>query len=322
MLSPARKIADLQTEKQVSFIKQHFLKDLSTVLQLHQVFAPLFVHAESGINDDLNSIEKPVSFRTGNSGCSFSIVHSLAKWKRLRLAELGIPVYEGIVTHMIALRPDETLSPLHSILVDQWDWEMVINPEDRTTAFLEAAVRKIYSALCSTLQALQTTYPDSKISLPEAPVFIHSEDLRARYPDKTAKEREDLITREHGAVFLTGIGHALADGQAHDGRAPDYDDWSTETAPGFKGLNGDLLLWHPALQRAIEISSMGIRVDAKALKKQLRIRGVQQREALPFHQMLLTGVLPCTMGGGIGQSRLVMFLLQQEDIAAVQYCYS
>jgi aspartate--ammonia ligase len=323
MLSPVRKIADLQTEKQISFIKQHFLKDLSTALQLHQVFAPLFVSAESGINDDLNSIEKPVNFRSGDGGRNFSIVHSLAKWKRLRLAELDIPAYEGIVTHMIALRPDEILSPLHSILVDQWDWEMVITPADRNPAFLEATVRKIYSALCSTLQAMLTAYPgSSRPSLPSEPVFIHAEDLRARYPDKTPKEREDLITREHGAVFLTGIGHVLSDGQAHDGRAPDYDDWSTETAPGLKGLNGDLLLWHPVMQRAIEISSMGIRVDAKALKEQLRIRDVQQREHLPFHQMLLTEALPCTMGGGIGQSRLVMFLLQQEDIASVQYCYS
>lgn len=322
MLTPARKIADLHTEKQITFIKQHFLQDLSTALQLHQVFAPLFVTADSGINDDLNSIERPVSFSTGDSGRSFSVVHSLAKWKRLRLAELGVPVHEGIVTHMIALRPDEVLSPLHSILVDQWDWELVIDARDRHPEFLKSTVRRIYGALHSTLQALQTAYPGSGVSLPQEPVFIHAEELRSLYPGKSAKEREDLITREHGAVFLMGIGHALSDGQVHDGRAPDYDDWSTETAPGHKGLNGDLLLWHPVLQRAIEISSMGIRVDAQALKKQLHISDAVHREQLPFHRMLLDDALPCTMGGGIGQSRLVMFLLQQEDIAAVQYCYS
>lgn len=322
MLTPARKIADLQTEKQITFIKQYFLQDLSTALQLHQVFAPLFVTADSGINDDLNSIERPVSFSTGDGGRSFSIVHSLAKWKRLRLAELGIPLYEGIVTHMIALRPDEVLSPLHSILVDQWDWEMVIGARDRHPEFLKSTVRRIYGAIRSTLLALQRRYPGGTISLPQEPVFIHAEELRSLYPDKNAKEREDLITQKHGAVFLMGIGHTLSDGQAHDGRAPDYDDWSTETAPGQKGLNGDLLLWHPVLQKAIEISSMGIRVDALALKKQLHISNAVHREQLPFHRMLLDDALPCTMGGGIGQSRLVMFLLQQEDIAAVQYCYS
>ena len=321
MLAPTHKIADLQTEQQIGFIKQRFIRYLGEALKLHQVFAPLFVSADSGINDDLNGTERPVTFNS--SGKTFTVVHSLAKWKRLRLAELAIPLHEGIVTHMMAIRPDERLSPLHALLVDQWDWEMVISPEDRHPGFLEAAVRKIYKAIQLTGAAFREAYPgSSRLDLPEAPVFIHSEDLRARYPNHSAKEREDLITREHGAVFLTGIGHALSDGQQHDGRAPDYDDWSTMTAPGYRGLNGDLLLWHPVLQRCVELSSMGIRVDAAALREQLHISGQQQREQLPFHQKLMAGELPCTMGGGIGQSRLALCLLQLDDIAAVQYCYS
>jgi aspartate--ammonia ligase len=289
-------------------------------LQLHKVFAPLFVGTGSGINDDLNSIERPVSFSCGDER-HFSVVHSLAKWKRLRLAELGIAPYEGIVTDMIALRPDEVLSPLHSILVDQWDWEMVITPEDRHLSFLEATVRKIYGAILTTKLALDALY-GSTVTLPAQPVFIHAEELLQLYPGKTPKEREDLITEQHGAVFLIGIGHTLSDGQSHDGRAADYDDWSTETERGFKGLNGDLLLWHPALGRPIEISSMGIRVDAQALQRQLQLHQAMHRVQLPFHKLLLEGALPCTIGGGIGQSRLVMFLLQQVSIAAVQYCYS
>ncbi len=321
MLTPAQKIADLLTEQRISFIKQQFLKDLSTALQLHQVFAPLFVGTDSGINDDLNSVERPVSFSCGDER-HFSVVHSLAKWKRLRLAELGIAPYEGIVTDMIALRPDEVLSPMHSIMVDQWDWEMVITPEDRHLHFLETTVHKIYQAIRATKRALDATFPGSSLTLPSQPVFIHAEELLQLYPGRTAKEREDLITRQHGAVFLTGIGHALSDGQSHDGRAADYDDWSTETERGFRGLNGDLLLWHPAMERSIELSSMGVRVDAAALQRQLDIHKAMHRTPLPFHKLLLKGALPCTIGGGIGQSRLAMFLLQQQSIAAVQYCYS
>ncbi|PSK92204.1 aspartate--ammonia ligase [Taibaiella chishuiensis] len=321
MLAPAHKIADLQTEMQIGFIKQQFLRHLSEALHLHQVFAPLFVSADSGINDDLNGTERPVSF--SNSGKDFTVVHSLAKWKRLRLAELSMPCHQGIVTHMIALRPDEQLSPMHAVLVDQWDWEVVIRPEDRHPAFLQATVLKIYKALRLTCAALQEAYPGMRsLDLPEQPAFIHSEALRARYPQQDAKAREDLVTREHGAVFLQGIGHPLSDGQLHDDRAPDYDDWSTETTPGYHGLNGDLLVWHPVLQRSVELSSMGIRVNAPALREQLHLRGLQQREQLPFHQKLLAGELPDTIGGGIGQSRLALLLLQLQDIKAVQYTYN
>lgn len=313
-------VPDLLAEQQIRFLKEHFSKGLEKALNLHLVFAPLFVRQDTGINDDLNGTETPVTFTLKESGETYAIVHSLAKWKRLRLAELGLPPYEGILTHMMALRPEETLSPLHSVLVDQWDWEMIIPEEDRHLDTLKATVRKIYGQLYATAQALEAAYPGIVPTLPEQITFLHTEDLHAQYPDLPAKMIEHLVTEQYGAVFLIGIGGALASGNVHDGRAADYDDWSSPTHSGYKGLNGDILLWHPKLQQAVEVSSMGIRVDRKALLHQLNLREAVHRKDFSFHQQLLQGKLPQTIGGGIGQSRLAMFLLQEERIERVQYC--
>jgi len=319
MLTPSYIIPDLETEQRVQFVKQYFGAALRDALKLHPVFAPLFVKQHTGINDDLNGTEKPVTFRRDDG--EYAIVHSLAKWKRMRLKELAVPVYEGIMTQMLALRPDETLSDIHSVLVDQWDWEMVIGAADRNLFFLQSVVRKIYRRIRQAELEVQQAYPELRATLPEHIRFIHAEELQERYPDKTPREREDLAVKKYGAVFLTGIGGALADGQPHDGRAADYDDWSTPTYPGLKGLNGDILLWHPVLQRSFEVSSMGIRVDKDALLRQLEICGATDRKALPFHQAVLKDELPFTIGGGIGQSRMAMFLLKQPHIGMVQYCY-
>jgi len=313
------KIADLQTEQAIQFVKETFLAGLKETLQLHQVYAPLYVKTGTGINDDLNGIETPVAFSRKDAPDPYVIVHSLAKWKRMRLKELAIPMHEGIITNMIALRPDETLSDIHSIMVDQWDWELCIRKEDRMLDFLKQTVTKIYEQLRVTEQALAGTYSIRPV-LPESITFIHAEDLQAQYPDKTPKEREDIIVSKHKAVFLIGIGGTIGGGEPHDGRAPDYDDWSTSTDDKRKGLNGDILVWHPGLQRAFEISSMGIRVDAAALQYQLAITGTTKRESLAFHKDLLEGKLPLSIGGGIGQSRVCMFMLRKNDIAEVQYC--
>jgi len=319
MLTPSYVIPDLETEQRVQFVKQYFGAALRHALQLHTVFAPLFVLQHTGINDDLNGNEAPVTFRRG--GNEYAIVHSLAKWKRMRLKELCVPMYEGIVTHMLALRPDEAVSEIHSVLVDQWDWEMVIGKADRNLFFLQSVVRKIYRRIRQAELAVRQAYPEIQATLPEKITFIHAEELQERYPDKTPREREDLAVKEYGAVFLTGIGSMLADGRPHDGRAADYDDWSTPTYPGYKGLNGDILLWHPVLQRSFEVSSMGIRVDKEALLRQLEICGAGSRSELAFHRLVLNDDLPFTIGGGIGQSRMAMFLLKQPHIGMVQYCY-
>ena len=288
-------------------------------LNLYRVSAPLFVRADTGLNDDLNGVERPVSFPIKDMGDSVAeVVHSLAKWKRVTLAEYSIPPGFGIVTDMNAIRADEELDNLHSLYVDQWDWERVMRREDRNLAYLKKIVRKIYSAILRTEFYICETYPQLQPYLPEDIFFVHSEELRRMYPDATPKEREDLVCRKHGAVFIIGIGGKLADGKEHDLRAPDYDDWSTPNDEGFMGLNGDLLIWYPVLERSVELSSMGIRVDAEALTRQLAIQGKEERSSLYFHRRLLEGSLPLTIGGGIGQSRLCMILLQKAHIGETQ----
>jgi aspartate--ammonia ligase len=317
--TPAAVIDSLETEQQIRLIKETFLSGLKSALSLHEVFAPLFVKQSTGLNDDLNGTEQPVSFRLRHSAETYAIVHSLAKWKRQRIQQLSIPCGEGIVTRMLALRPDETLSPTHSVLVDQWDWEQRLHPDHRTLDYLKATALRIYQALTTTAARLQELFGIETPALPPL-TFIHTEDLQALYPKATPKAREYLATREYGAIFLIGIGAPLADGEPHDGRAPDYDDWTTPTSSRHQGLNGDLLVWHEATGQPLELSSMGIRVDAAALERQLQYSGTQHRSRLPYHQALLAGELPQTIGGGIGQSRLAMFLLQKQHIAEVQSC--
>ena len=298
------------TEKAIKAVKDMFQVNLSAQLALLRVTAPMVVLSGTGINDDLNGIERPVSFPVRDMGEQRAeVVHSLAKWKRLKLAELGLPPGRGIYTDMNALRPDEDLDNIHSIYVDQWDWERVICKEDRNLEFLKKIVRRIYEAIKVTENKIYVEFPQITPILPEDIFFITAEELFQKYPGKTPKEREDLITKEYGAVFIVGIGGRLSDGSMHDGRAADYDDWS---------LNGDLLLWNPVLSHAFEISSMGIRVDEEALRRQLRERSQESKESLMFHRMLLEGKLPYTIGGGIGQSRLCMFLLRKAHIGEIQ----
>ena len=251
-------------------------------------------------------------------GSRAEVVHSLAKWKRMKLAQMGVPQGRGIYTDMNALRPEEELDNIHSIYVDQWDWEKVISREDRTLAFLKKTVRRIYEAIKVTENKLYVEFPQIEPMLPEEIFFVHSEDLLKMYPDLSPKEREDAVVREHKAVFIIGIGGRLSDGRPHDGRSADYDDWSTVNEEGYEGLNGDLLLWNPVLQSAFEVSSMGIRVDQEALRRQLELRGETYKEDLLYHRMLLEGRLPLTIGGGIGQSRLCMFLLRKAHIGEIQ----
>lgn len=309
----------LETEKAVALIKAIFLQDLSQRLALTKVSAPAVVLTGTGINDDLNGTERAVGFPIKDwEERRAEVVHSLAKWKRLRLKEYDIPVGKGIVTDMRALRPDEELSPIHSICVDQFDWEKHISKTDRTIECLQKTVQKIYQALKLTEAKIYEIYPDLLPFLPEQITFIHSEDLLAKYPKLSPKEREDAAAREYGAFFLIGIGGTLIDGKKHDGRAPDYDDWSTPTGKGQKGLNGDIVVWNPVLGCSFELSSMGIRVDEAALLGQLELEGSLDRKAFYFHQLLLEGKLPQSIGGGIGQSRLAMLLLQKRHIGEVQ----
>lgn len=311
---------ELTTEVAIRKIKESFQTNLAFELKLQRVTAPLFVRSGTGINDDLNGVERPVSFPIKDDGESRAeIVHSLAKWKRMKLASLGVEVGKGIYTDMNAIRPDEELDNLHSLYVDQWDWEKVVSAEQRNLDTLKKTVRRIYYALRRTEDAICRDYPVLKPFLPEEISFFFTEDLEAQYPELTPKQREDIVCKENGAVFLIGIGGALPkSGKPHDGRAPDYDDWTTESTPGHHGLNGDILVWNPVLKRSFEVSSMGIRVDCAALRKQLAISGQQQREKLQFHQALLGGQLPLSLGGGIGQSRLCMLLLQKAHIGEIQ----
>lgn len=321
-LKPAEYKAQLdlkQTEQAIKKIKDFFLSSLSTELRLRRVTAPLFVLRGLGINDDLNGVERPVSFPIKDMGDSVAeVVHSLAKWKRLTLAEYQTEPGFGIVTDMNAIRADEELDNIHSLYVDQWDWERVLLPEHRNEAYLRRIVTKIYSAILRTEFFICETYSQLKPFLPEEVHFIHSEELLQMYPDKTAKEREDLITKQYGAVFIIGIGGKLSNGEPHDLRAPDYDDWSSAGEDGYVGLNGDLLIWYPTLNRSIELSSMGIRVDREALLRQLVLQNKEERKELYFHRCLLEGKLPLTIGGGIGQSRLCMVLLHKAHIGETQ----
>ena len=299
-----------QTEKAIKAVKDMFQLNLSAQLALLRVTAPMMVLSGQGLNDDLNGVERPVKFPVkGMNEAPAEVVHSLAKWKRLKLGELGVEPGRGIYTDMNALRPDEDLDNIHSIYVDQWDWEKVMLPEQRTSFFLHKTVRRIYEAVKVTENKLYVEFPQIVPILPEEIFFISAEELLQRYPDKSPKERENAIAKEYGAVFIQGIGGKLSNGEAHDGRAADYDDWQ---------LNGDILLWNPVLESAFEISSMGIRVDAEALHRQLAERNQLWKEELYFHKLLLEGKLPQTIGGGIGQSRLCMFLLRKAHIGEIQ----
>ena len=307
------------TEQGIKMIKDFFQQNLATGLRLHRVTGPLFVLRGLGINDDLSGTERPVTFPIKDLGeAQAEVVHSLAKWKRLTLAEHGIEPGYGIYTDMNAIRADEELGNLHSLYVDQWDWERVIVAEERTLDFLRATVERIYAALQRTEFLVCERFPQIKPCLPESVHFIHAEELRQRYPDLTPKEREDRIAREYGAVFIIGIGCPLGDGKPHDLRAPDYDDYSTIASNGLPGLNGDLLVWYDVLGRAVELSSMGIRVDREALVRQLKESGKEERLNLYFHRRLMEGSLPLSVGGGIGQSRLCMIYLRKAHIGEIQ----
>lgn len=313
-------ILDLkQTELGIKQIKDFFQQNLSSELRLRRVTAPLFVLKGMGINDDLNGVERAVVFPIKDMGDQQAeIVHSLAKWKRLTLADYQIGEGYGIYTDMNAIRADEELGNLHSLYVDQWDWEMSISPKDRNIDFLKQIVTRIYAALVRTEYLVYETYPDIVPVLADEIKFIHAEELLQMYPSLTPKEREDEIAKKYGSVFIMGIGGELSDGKPHDGRAPDYDDWTTESDNGYKGLNGDLIVWNPILERAMELSSMGVRVNEKTLLKQLQITGQEQKRDLYFHQRLLNGELPQSIGGGIGQSRLCMFYLRKAHIGEIQ----
>ncbi len=299
-----------QTEKAIKAVKDMFQVNLSAQLALLRVTAPMMVLSGQGLNDDLNGVERPVRFPVKSMNeAPAEVVHSLAKWKRLKLAELGTAPGRGIYTDMNALRPDEDLDNIHSIYVDQWDWEKVMLPQERNQEYLRKTVRRIYEAVKVTENKLYVEFPQITPILPEDIYFITAEELLQRYPGMTSKERENAVTREYGAVFVMGIGGPLSNGEPHDGRAADYDDWS---------LNGDILLWNPILESAFEISSMGIRVDKDTLHSQLSARDQLWKEELYFHRLLLDGKLPQTIGGGIGQSRLCMFLLRKAHIGEIQ----
>ncbi len=315
-----RPLLDLkQTEHAITVIKDAFQHGLSSELRLRRVTAPLFVLKGTGINDDLNGIERPVSFPIKDLGDQQAeIVHSLAKWKRLMLADYDIEPGYGLYTDMNAIRPDEEMDNIHSIYVDQWDWERSISPEDRSIPFLKKTVTRIYEVMKRVEFIVYEKYPQLKPFLPEDIFFIHSEELLEKYPKLSPREREDAIAKKYGAVFVIGIGGLLKNGEKHDGRAPDYDDWSTEGENGHLGLNGDILLWNPVLERAFEISSMGIRVNPEALERQLEIEGCSDRKNLLFHRRLLNGELPLSIGGGIGQSRLCMYFLRKAHIGEIQ----
>ena len=307
-----------ETQTAIGFLKHTFERELSSALNLKRVSAPLFVEPKTGLNDNLNGVERPVSFDIAENGATAEVVHSLAKWKRMALYKYNFSVGEGIYTDMNALRPDETIDNIHSVYVDQWDWEKVITPEERTPERLQLCVERIYAALKRTEFLLSEQFPVLQPFLPDRIHFIHAEELRKQYPGLSPKEREERIACQFGAVFIRGIGGALGDGTIHDDRSPDYDDWSTEAEDGSVGLNGDIIVWNPVLQSAFEISSMGIRVDRAALEKQLWLKNAGDRKKLYFHSLLLEGKLPQTMGGGIGQSRLCMLLLQKCHIGEVQ----
>ena len=298
-----------RTQKAIAFIKRTFQDRLAAALNLKRVSAPLFVTESSGLNDNLNGYERPVSFDIPAVGESAEVVHSLAKWKRLALKEYHFYVGNGLYTDMNAIRRDEELDNIHSIYVDQWDWEKVITREERTIDYLIKTVEKIVGVICDTNDLLKVDFPELGTSITRKVKAITTAELLEMYPGMTAKERENAVAKEFGTVLLMQIGGKLKDGKPHDGRAPDYDDWE---------LNGDILFYNEVLDRAFEISSMGIRVDEKSLEHQLKISGCEDRKALPFHSMLLSGTLPLTIGGGIGQSRLCMLMMGCAHIGEVQ----
>ena len=312
-------LKEKETEHAIKLIKDTFQSMLATSLKLRRVTAPLFVQSGLGINDDLNGIERAVSFPIKDMNESVAeVVHSLAKWKRVTLAEYQVDPGFGIITDMNAIRADEELDNIHSLYVDQWDWERVITKEQRNLEYLKKIVRRIYEAIKVTENKLYVEFPLIEPMLPEDIFFVHSEDLLKMYPDMSSKDRENAIVKKHKAVFIIGIGGELSDGTVHDGRAADYDDWTTRNEDGFDGLNGDLMLWNPVLNSAFEVSSMGIRVDDEALRRQLKMRAEEWKSDLMYHRMLLDGELPYTIGGGIGQSRLCMFLLRKAHIGEIQ----
>ncbi len=298
-----------ETQKAIGLIKNIFQVKLCAALHLKRVTAPLFVDPATGLNDDLNGVERPVSFDIPAVGKEGQVVHSLAKWKRLALHDYNFFVGNGLVTDMNAIRRDEELDNLHSIYVDQWDWEKVIDESTRNEEYLKDTVRRIVSAICGTLDELKWQFSALNTDLCRDVTFVTAQELEDRWPDLTPKERENAIVKEHKTVFIQQIGGKLKSGKPHDGRAPDYDDWD---------LNGDLLFWHEPLGLALEISSMGIRVNPESLDRQLTLAGCDARRNLPFHKMLLNGELPLTIGGGIGQSRLCMLLLGKAHVGEVQ----
>ena len=307
-------------EQAIKEIKETFQVALAEELGLRRVTAPLFVLSGMGLNDDLNGVERAVTFPVKDMGdAQAEVVQSLAKWKRVKLGAYQVAPGYGIYTDMNAIRADEELDNIHSLYVDQWDWERTIRPRERSVAFLKEVVRKIYGAMLRVEGEVYRRHPHITPVLPPEVTFVHAQELLDRYPTLSAKERETAVVREYGAVFVIGIGAPLGDGKPHDGRAPDYDDWSTENEEGYVGLNGDLILWNPVLESAYEISSMGIRVTAESLERQLRATGkYEERKDLKYHRMLLGGELPLSIGGGIGQSRLCMFFLRCAHIGEVQ----
>ena len=297
------------TQKAIETLKRTFEQKLCLALNLTRVSAPLFVDPASGMNDDLSGVERAVVFDIKDTDREAAIVHSLAKWKRVALRDYGFSAGEGLYTDMNAIRRDEEMDNLHSIYTDQWDWEKIITPETRNIEYLKTVVKCIVGAICETADVLKCRYPQLNVDLCREVTFVTSQELEDLYPDKTGKERENLFLKEHKTVFIMQIGGALRSGKPHDGRAPDYDDWT---------LNGDIMFWNERLDCAFEISSMGIRVDEAAMDRQLSIAGADARRELPFHKELLAGKLPLTMGGGIGQSRLSMLLLDKAHIGEVQ----
>ncbi len=302
-------LPNYEMQRAIEFIKSNFQVNLSNALNLRRVSAPLFVDVNSGLNDNLNGYERPVSFDIPDVGVDGVVVHSLAKWKRMALKQYGFHVGKGLYTDMNAIRRDEEVDNIHSIYVDQWDWEKVISREDRTVEYLKQTVRAIVQAVCETSEAVNVAFPSIRVKLDRDVCILTTQELEDMYPDLTPKQREDAICRKHHSVFLMQIGKTLRSGTKHDGRAPDYDDWE---------LNGDILMWNPVLERAFEISSMGIRVDEEAMKRQLMLSKCEERAELPFHKALLNGELPLSIGGGIGQSRLCMLMLGTCHIGEVQ----
>ena len=297
------------TQVAIEFIKHNFQKDLSHALNLRRVSAPLFVRSDSGLNDNLNGVERPVKFDAPGVGCVGEVVHSLAKWKRLALKRYDFRPGKGLYTDMNAIRRDEEPDNLHSIYVDQWDWEKIISREDRTLDYLKRTAQDIVDAICDTSERLDREFPSLNVKLSREMTAVTTQELEDRYPDLTPSERENAFLREHGTALIMQIGGKLRSGIPHDGRAPDYDDWT---------LNGDILFWNERLGRACEISSMGVRVDEESLARQLKLAGCEERRELPFHRMLLAGELPLTIGGGIGQSRLCMLMIGCAHIGEVQ----